>query len=204
MAQPRSHLLDLPPELRLRIYELLFQPQVCYLKVARAVYTKRKSAVPDTGRKEHLPEPMHLLRTCRLIYQEALPVFYKHTIFDIEIRNREYGTTASFVYRGPKQSTSFPSLLATLLRKFKERKSLAHVHFELSDDWFYWDFRPLNSLRRSGELTVYMEELHEELEGLVLSSEEMENLALLVEGMRGKLQPCDWYAHMELQKARQQ
>ncbi|OQO08494.1 hypothetical protein B0A48_06364 [Cryoendolithus antarcticus] len=95
MAQTRCHLFNLPPELRLRIYELLFQPQICYLKVARAVYTRRESIKPDGVRRAPLPEPMHLSRTCRLIYNEALPVFYKHAIFDIEIRKKDYSKVNS-------------------------------------------------------------------------------------------------------------
>nr|OQO28546.1 hypothetical protein B0A51_03721 [Rachicladosporium sp. CCFEE 5018] len=164
MSQPRSPLLDLPPELRLRIYELLFQPQVCYLKVARTVYTRRKSTISATGRKEPVPEPMHLLRTCRLIYQEALPVFYSHTTFDIEIRSRDYGTSASCAsgwrlcwladlvispqvrtvylrvppkfHRRSKQVTSFADLWKTLLRKLEQCKSLARVHIEICEESF--------------------------------------------------------------------
>lgn len=65
--QSRCHLLGLPSETRLLIYEELFPP--------RSIYMARKKLGLDTA----------ILETCRLIHKEAKPVLYENTEFEIKL-----------------------------------------------------------------------------------------------------------------------
>jgi hypothetical protein len=69
-------LLDLPPELRLRIYESYFQTQRCRctLDFNSTKITMRTNAPTRTPGR-------NLLYVCRLIYEEAVPVFLANTTF---------------------------------------------------------------------------------------------------------------------------
>nr|OQO29000.1 hypothetical protein B0A51_03582 [Rachicladosporium sp. CCFEE 5018] len=85
MASPPCHLLALPPELRLRIYEALLPPGHCYFRIYPAVYIHREAdrLVPRAAGLEQSVRDVALLRTCRQVHAEATPVLYDHTIFDI-------------------------------------------------------------------------------------------------------------------------
>ncbi|KAK5744592.1 hypothetical protein LTR17_001987 [Elasticomyces elasticus] len=83
-AGMRCHLLELPPELRVRIYEYLYESYDGYDGVAFAVYAngeiRRKypwqvPGVEPTPRRLH--NPTSLLKVCRTITTEATPVLYK-------------------------------------------------------------------------------------------------------------------------------
>lgn len=65
--QSRCHLLGLPSEIRLLIYEELFPP--------RCVNMIRNELALDTA----------ILSTCRTIHKEAKPVLYENTEFHIEL-----------------------------------------------------------------------------------------------------------------------
>ncbi|KAK4950400.1 hypothetical protein LTR10_011381 [Elasticomyces elasticus] len=83
-AGMRCHLLELPPELRVRIYEYLYEGYDGYDGIAFAVYAngemRRKYLwqVPDTKLSPRkLCNPSHLLRVCRQVTTEATPILYK-------------------------------------------------------------------------------------------------------------------------------
>nr|OQO28544.1 hypothetical protein B0A51_03719 [Rachicladosporium sp. CCFEE 5018] len=80
---------DLPPELRLRTYDFAFLEQTVTLKLARNVRIidrlDRNSPAGHAG----------LLRTCRAIYDEARPILYKKTIFDIALLAKDHRTYSS-------------------------------------------------------------------------------------------------------------
>ena len=68
-TSPRCRLLELPAELRNQIYELVLTQNLrC-----------RRDPPPGTG--VSLPGP-GLLRTCKMIYQEALALYYRYTTFE--------------------------------------------------------------------------------------------------------------------------
>ncbi|KAK5679530.1 hypothetical protein LTS10_008351 [Elasticomyces elasticus] len=82
-AGMRCHLLELPPELRVRIYEYLYEGYDGYDGVAFAVYAngemRRKYpwqvlGIEPTPKRLH--NPTGLLKVCRLITTEATPVLY--------------------------------------------------------------------------------------------------------------------------------
>ncbi|KAK5701236.1 hypothetical protein LTR17_022771 [Elasticomyces elasticus] len=83
-AGMRCHFLELPPELRVRIYEYLYEGYDRYDGVAFAVYAngemRRKYSwrLPDTKLDPRkLCNPSHLLKMCRVMTTEATPVLYK-------------------------------------------------------------------------------------------------------------------------------
>ena len=94
-----SSFLDLPPEIRVQIYEHHFALMYQQLKVTTGVSARRKE------------EPRYrlevaLLQTSKVIYTEALPVLYSNVTFNILIcssqssyRNPErcFGTPDSFI-----------------------------------------------------------------------------------------------------------
>nr|OQO28547.1 hypothetical protein B0A51_03722 [Rachicladosporium sp. CCFEE 5018] len=85
MASTPCRLLELPPELRLRIYEALYPPGQRYFEMFPAVHIFKTS---DALRPKELQQSVRavaLLRTCRQIHTEATPILYKHTVFDITI-----------------------------------------------------------------------------------------------------------------------
>jgi hypothetical protein len=69
VSQSRCHLLDLPSEIRLLIYEELFPP--------RSIDMTDKKLGLDTA----------ILATCRTIHKEAKPVLYENTEFEIALRS---------------------------------------------------------------------------------------------------------------------
>ncbi|KAK6434765.1 hypothetical protein LTR95_009053 [Oleoguttula sp. CCFEE 5521] len=86
MASTPCRLLELPPELRLRIYELLFPPSKCYFGFAaysQAMRKWRNYAYQREDRDQRLAA-VALLRTCRVMHQEAAPVLYSRTIFELK------------------------------------------------------------------------------------------------------------------------
>ncbi|KAK5701278.1 hypothetical protein LTR17_022735 [Elasticomyces elasticus] len=80
-ATKRCYLLELPPELRLRIYTCV------YRQSTTSVYVEYLGASQRPRRCEHIigPRPSTLYRTCRTIHQEAMPVLYDSIIFGIGI-----------------------------------------------------------------------------------------------------------------------
>nr|OQO28998.1 hypothetical protein B0A51_03580 [Rachicladosporium sp. CCFEE 5018] len=78
-------LLDLPPEVRVLTYEQLYPKITVYVQITHSVYIWQK------GEAYMAPDPrsaslcVALLRTCRSISSEALPVLYKYATIDVEI-----------------------------------------------------------------------------------------------------------------------
>ena len=65
-----SPLFELPAEVRLRIYEMIYQDQVHIFNVAESVHWIMRLKPLDKQKND-------LLRTCHTIYEEALPVMYQ-------------------------------------------------------------------------------------------------------------------------------
>jgi len=76
-AQPGGHLLKLPSEIRLLIYEYVFPP--CKVDI----HAPRPNSWVDADDVRAKPAGLALLKTCRTIYAEALPVLYEHTEFHV-------------------------------------------------------------------------------------------------------------------------
>lgn len=77
-AQPGGRLLKLPSELRLLIYEYVFPP--CKVDI----HAPRPNSWVDADDVRAKPAGLALLKTCRTIYAEALPVLYEHTEFYVK------------------------------------------------------------------------------------------------------------------------
>ena len=76
-------LLDLPPELRLIIYEMLFTTAEMKFDITSTAVGATYAFVADAGL---LPLPgTTLLRTCKAISAEAIPVFYEGLTFYLTI-----------------------------------------------------------------------------------------------------------------------
>ena len=69
--------LDLPPEVRVLIYEYVLVPSKRYLSIAWETEIYRR----DTPLFR--PFPIAVLQTCKLTYNEASPILYDDTTFDI-------------------------------------------------------------------------------------------------------------------------
>jgi hypothetical protein len=76
-AQAGCHLLGLPSELRLLIYEHLFPP--CKIDI----HAQRESPWVDNEDVHATSREVAVLETCRTIYKEAAPVLYENTEFFI-------------------------------------------------------------------------------------------------------------------------
>lgn len=88
----RYKFLDFPPELRLVIYEFLFS-EVSQRKISSVVrYHLCTKAYEITSRFQRLlghpsiPVFTGILRTCRQVHNEALPVLYDHATFVADLR----------------------------------------------------------------------------------------------------------------------
>ena len=77
-AQPGGRLLKLPSEIRLLIYEYVFTP--CKVDI----HAPRPNSWVDADDVRAKPAGLALIKTCRTIYAEALPVLYQHTEFHIK------------------------------------------------------------------------------------------------------------------------
>lgn len=73
VSADRCHLLALPPELRLEIYEYIFERQTLHFYYWRALCGE--------ARKRKGPRGIATLCTCRQLLAEAEPVFYNRTSF---------------------------------------------------------------------------------------------------------------------------
>ncbi|KAK5738796.1 hypothetical protein LTR17_005731 [Elasticomyces elasticus] len=84
----KCHLLELPPELRLLIYAFVYEDGYEQSIVAgpTLVLSTRPSR-NDGGRCKHFTA---LLRTCTLVRDEAEPVLYEATTFDVYIEGASY------------------------------------------------------------------------------------------------------------------
>ena len=76
-AQPGGHLLKLPSEIRLLIYEHIFPPH----KVD--IHAPRADQWADHNDRHARSADIAILTTCRTIYAEAAPVLYENTEFYI-------------------------------------------------------------------------------------------------------------------------
>ena len=122
----RCHLLeDLPPELRLRIYEHLFNEEY------------RPSLLIGSCSKIQFLSPAKahagILKTCRTIYSEATPLLYRKTTFQVQIYPvngfSPHGNIARFNASTPflsriqhleiKSCILFPPDIGAALRLFK-------------------------------------------------------------------------------------
>ena len=74
----RCQLLELPPELRVCIYECLFSPCQRSFSVIDVVYREGRA-------RDVAPLPVAMLWTCKLIYAEASAVLYDNITFVITI-----------------------------------------------------------------------------------------------------------------------
>ncbi|KAK4954523.1 hypothetical protein LTR10_007954 [Elasticomyces elasticus] len=84
-ASQRCHLLELPPELRLLIYEFLYASDYKHNIVVDGALVVFTLAKPIFGRIfQHFAA---LLRTCTLIHNEAEPILYEATAFDMYIQS---------------------------------------------------------------------------------------------------------------------
>ena len=71
-AQPGGHLLALPSEVRLLIYELIFPP--CRVDLCTSKWIDGEG---QSGRSTAI------LTTCQTIYTEAKPILYENTEFNV-------------------------------------------------------------------------------------------------------------------------
>jgi len=92
----RCRLLELPPELRLVIYDYVWDEDInCGLNLNTT----------DEVHVDYCDSPRHmtaLLGTCNFIYSEAQPIFYDAIIFHLDLDNykvayvtRQIGTTST-------------------------------------------------------------------------------------------------------------
>lgn len=80
-VRPRNHLLDLPAEIRLLIYQQMFPcERVDIYAITGSLHKKENARYISGG---HLA----ILRTCRTIYTEAKPVLYGNSEFCIHIQD---------------------------------------------------------------------------------------------------------------------
>nr|OQO28545.1 hypothetical protein B0A51_03720 [Rachicladosporium sp. CCFEE 5018] len=163
MARQSFRFLDLPPEIRVLTYELLCPPATIYMQISRAVYTWRAGYAHKVPSLRSSSLCLNLLRTCRLIYSEALPVVYKHTTFDVEILESEpkygdimgrrqcwlqdfvLGSRIQNLYlRAPVPDdvdgakSKHASVIVTVLQKFTSRGPASRVHLEMSPPAYAW------------------------------------------------------------------
>ena len=90
-----SALFRLPPELRLRIYEYIYNGERGCSLIARNNRQVECFKLPCFG----CAGPAALLRTCKEVYREAAPVLYSTTTFKIllfGLKQPEMGTLAPF------------------------------------------------------------------------------------------------------------
>lgn len=87
--EQRCFLLELPAELRLQIYDYIFQVKTIHIWIDWNVYRWR-AYTPDGT--------IHLLRTCKTILREAAPVFYEKTTVHFSICD-EFERPLSRYYR---------------------------------------------------------------------------------------------------------
>jgi hypothetical protein len=81
MAQPPKYsILDLPPELRLQIYEHIFQHQMI------STMGVRDSALPGSWTSRLPLQTPGILTACRTTYHEALPTARQKTDFSYSLR----------------------------------------------------------------------------------------------------------------------
>ncbi|KAK6442108.1 hypothetical protein LTR95_001662 [Oleoguttula sp. CCFEE 5521] len=147
MARMCFRLLHLPPELRLRIYKYMFPKQRC-------LYIWYPNSA--TWIEEPAPHiPVALLRASRMVLEEAQPILYKQTVFEIISRPKDakckqgirlcwledftFSPHVREIYlRVPYHIFSFDEdlvgnawVITTLLRKINECRALQLLHVEL-------------------------------------------------------------------------
>ncbi|KAF2211963.1 hypothetical protein CERZMDRAFT_97882 [Cercospora zeae-maydis SCOH1-5] len=162
--EPReaTSFLDLPPELRNRIYELClivrsdrairavveFRPDVG--KVRRQV--QRHVGTPPSRPYELLEVTPKLLATCRQIYQEAMPVLYGRNLLLIR------ATSAKVSYPRPGGAYRFPPPVQAMriveLRGAKKQEAIKSVLLVLQH------MVDLNTLRIDGRLLQNFQRPH--------------------------------------------
>ena len=76
-AQPGGLLFKLPVELRLEIYDLIFPRE------SVGVFAVRRRLLKAPNAKVSASDSVSILATCRVIHDEAKPVLYTNTNFDI-------------------------------------------------------------------------------------------------------------------------
>nr|OQO28543.1 hypothetical protein B0A51_03718 [Rachicladosporium sp. CCFEE 5018] len=153
MAQTSCRLFGIPPELRLRIYELLFPAEVCIMHVSRIVRARHH----NNGKIKITSAPiyMELLRTCRTIYDEASPVLYKHASLDISVTQMltmdenspklcwlddlvlsphlrsVYLHNSEFLFDDLQVEYGFEETIAKLVDKLNKRPSITRLHLNM-------------------------------------------------------------------------
>jgi len=76
-SQPGGFLAKLPAELRLEIYDLIFPRESVGIFAVRDRLLKAANAKVSAG------DSVAILATCRMIHDEAKPVLYANTHFDV-------------------------------------------------------------------------------------------------------------------------
>jgi len=101
---PRCYLLELPPELRLRIFDFVFDRSFKCTVCVRSdnKYYYGPWAYCTRGTVEVVPSHYtSVLETCRVLYREAMSILREKTIFSVAIMNLA-------LPRGTDQSQSLP------------------------------------------------------------------------------------------------
>ena len=84
---PRCFLLDLPPELRLRVYDYIYvQPLICHLTVVRhaRIYRHQFFLEEDVS---HPCQVAALMKTCKITAQEATPILFDTVTFVLDFQH---------------------------------------------------------------------------------------------------------------------
>ena len=77
----KKHLLDLPAEIRVMIYQQMFPPERVDIYAIKGSLHKTEDASFDAG------DYLAILTACRALYAEAKPVLYNNSEFCIHIRD---------------------------------------------------------------------------------------------------------------------
>ena len=95
----RCYLLDLPPELRVRIYEFVFNQQIFIM------LSHDPKGLTDVESWDK--NPSALIKTCKTTHKEAKPVLYKQVSLQIDIEPCDHHRSAIFKKRFMGKSRRF-------------------------------------------------------------------------------------------------
>lgn len=87
-TKPKLGFLDLPPEIRLQIYDLLLVGR--WARIALAPDFLTLSTVTKLPLLHYVYLEPAIIRTCRLIYREAIEVFYHGNVFKVSLPERMF------------------------------------------------------------------------------------------------------------------
>ena len=178
-SNKRCYLLEIPPELRVRIYDFVWDSEHKY---DVTIYSNRKACLTNGPSYDKIPAMIpHLLFTCRTINIEATPVFYG------KIRIEVFAVPYTPYYLNTALNRPLKSLGSCGLFRHMQKCSRVNLELPQPDTWDIVEVSDmvevvtvlLAGLREADQDRLRVEHLHVTLDVYVSISEAEEILFTL-------------------------